>query len=400
MPPRKLKQPKTTLLSLPTELLLLIVQLSAPPPDWTLTRVSHLANLALVCRALRGPAQEQLFRHLVIRSDAQAKLLVAALKPTSGAHLAASVRTLRALGAPSNPPGWGIHRSDPDLERFAIYDIAKACHKMEEMWLVRIREIEWERVAGGPALLSLHACDCKFEPNFVTSTRAREVPTLALRHLSLIRCSVFGIRPASFPHLKALVLHVHNVSLASGWWGIIKFVAGVAPALTSLYLGQFASPEFVPHAHLFKSLLLHLGINEPSLPTPDTLLFLAAFAALPTTSRIHTLRVQPATEVNPFDEPWFSEKIQKILGGSRAAALTPALRHVRLPHSLQPHEAAITRMVNEAPYEDITVDFDPPSTTTFAADHAQGFYPLFWDAVDEVEAEERSGSRRVRVEGM
>ncbi|KAL8278856.1 hypothetical protein RQP46_008727 [Phenoliferia psychrophenolica] len=386
MPPRKLKQPQTTLLSLPTELLSLIVQLSAPPPDWTLTRATHLATLSLVCRALRGPAQEELFRHLIIRSTEQAKTLVAALRSASGAGLAASVRTLRAQPPPEEATSLA---KDISPERFRIYGLASLCQKMEEMWLVQVGPIDLEKVAAGPALVSLHASGCTFQADIVSQTR--KIPTLALRHLSFAGCCISGIRPNSLPNLTACAL---RSSVSAYTEDTACFAVTFASRLTSLYLCPYTSWSLLSHALLFEN-LRHLNVDIHDFRSQPY----AFIACLPAPSHIHTLRIQLADECDPFDEPRFSENVKTLFGPPHSHTLAPTLRHLRLPHSLQPHETVITRMVNEEPYHDVTVNFDALTTSTNSEDIGQGFFPLFWPAVDDVEAEEERG-RAGPLEGM
>ncbi|KAL8283797.1 hypothetical protein RQP46_005229 [Phenoliferia psychrophenolica] len=111
---------KTTITSLPTELITRIVRLSSPKPSWdnAAERLKVLRGLALVCQAFRGPAQEELFRHVVLRSAAASRAFVAVLKSRAGA-------------------------------RFAIPFITKRCMKLDSMWLLNIDRLDIAVVTSG-----------------------------------------------------------------------------------------------------------------------------------------------------------------------------------------------------------------------------------------------------------
>lgn len=144
MAPRR-RASKTTITSLPTELVTFIVALSAPPPDWTPARSAHLRSLALVSRSFRGPAQQELFRHVVLPTVAAARLYVAVLKSRTGAHFAASAKSLRA-GTVSGKESF--MDGEVDEEKFGLPYITKRCLRLEQMFLVEIGPLDVELAAG------------------------------------------------------------------------------------------------------------------------------------------------------------------------------------------------------------------------------------------------------------
>ncbi|KAL8283793.1 hypothetical protein RQP46_005225 [Phenoliferia psychrophenolica] len=143
---------KTTLTSLPTELITRIVRLSSPKPSWdnATKRFKHLRNLALVCQAFRGPAQEELFRHVVLPSVAASRAFVAVLKSRAGARFASTPRSLRA-------GEWDEGGDDEtDQHKFALSFIAKRCSRLESMYLRRIDPLDVVAVASGPPGALIH----------------------------------------------------------------------------------------------------------------------------------------------------------------------------------------------------------------------------------------------------
>ncbi|KAL8283808.1 hypothetical protein RQP46_005240 [Phenoliferia psychrophenolica] len=131
-----------TITSLPTELIVKIVRLSSPKPSWdTATeRSTHLRNLALVCQAMRGPAQEELFRHIVLRSISASRLFVAVLKSRAGARFASTPRSLRA----------GVAGKDwIEQEKLALPYITKRCSRLESLWLFEVDALDVAGLVSG-----------------------------------------------------------------------------------------------------------------------------------------------------------------------------------------------------------------------------------------------------------
>ncbi|KAL8283811.1 hypothetical protein RQP46_005243 [Phenoliferia psychrophenolica] len=83
----------TNIHSLATELITRIVHLSSPKPSWdnATERSTHLRNLSFVCQSFRGPAQDELFRHVVLRSITASQRFVAVLRSPAGARLDGAV---------------------------------------------------------------------------------------------------------------------------------------------------------------------------------------------------------------------------------------------------------------------------------------------------------------------
>ncbi|KAL8280964.1 hypothetical protein RQP46_006643 [Phenoliferia psychrophenolica] len=148
--------PKTTITSLPTELLLKIVRLSSPKPSWdTATeRFKLLRSLALVCRAFRGLAQEELFRHVVLPSLTASRAFVAVLESREGARFASTPRSLRV--------GKGIMTGWTDQNQLAIPFIVKRCSRIESMWLLNVDGLDVAAVTSGTDLKALFSVGCQF----------------------------------------------------------------------------------------------------------------------------------------------------------------------------------------------------------------------------------------------
>ncbi|KAL8283815.1 hypothetical protein RQP46_005247 [Phenoliferia psychrophenolica] len=140
--------PKTTITSLPTELVTRIVRLSSVKPSWdySVERSEHLRNLALVCQAFRGPAQEELFRHVVLPSVAASRRFVALLKSRAGARFASTPRSLRMAASGRS-----------DQHKLAIPFITKRCSRLESMWFVMVDRLDVALVASGTGALLMSA---------------------------------------------------------------------------------------------------------------------------------------------------------------------------------------------------------------------------------------------------
>ncbi|KAL8283786.1 hypothetical protein RQP46_005218 [Phenoliferia psychrophenolica] len=144
--------PKTTITSLATELIVKIVRLSSPRPSWdnATERSAHLRSLALVCRDFRGPAQEELFRHVVLPSVAASRLFVAVLKSRAGARFTSTPRSLRAgTGAMT----WINQRG------LAISDIVERCSRLESMWLLNVDGLDVAAVTSGTGASLAFLCE-------------------------------------------------------------------------------------------------------------------------------------------------------------------------------------------------------------------------------------------------
>lgn len=117
---------------LPAELITHIVELSSPMARWATfpMRSAHLRSLAVVSRAFRGPAQAELFRHLVLPSATAARLLVAVLESS---RLASTVRSLRA-GCVT----WSMGTVAVSQDEFALPFLMRTCHRLEDIWAVEL----------------------------------------------------------------------------------------------------------------------------------------------------------------------------------------------------------------------------------------------------------------------
>ncbi|KAL8283810.1 hypothetical protein RQP46_005242 [Phenoliferia psychrophenolica] len=147
----------TTINSLATELIIKIVRLSSPAPSWdnSVERFKHLRNLALVCRALRGPAQEELFRHVILPSLHAPQAFVAVVKSRAGARKFASIpRTLRA-----GPPTKKYNQTT-----YAIHYITKHCSRLESIWLLNTDGLDVVALTSGTAVKELFCDGCRFIP--------------------------------------------------------------------------------------------------------------------------------------------------------------------------------------------------------------------------------------------
>ncbi|KAL8283807.1 hypothetical protein RQP46_005239 [Phenoliferia psychrophenolica] len=257
--------PRTTITSLPTELITRIVRLSSPKPSWdnASERSAHLRNLALVCRAFRGPAQEELFRHVVLPSAAASRAFVAVIKSGGGARFASTPRSLRA--GEDGDVG-------TDQESFALPFIAKCCSRLEAVWLRRIDLLDVVAVASGPAMKKLLCRGCKF----VATLHGPKAKALSLTRLGIRDCGGSAhLDPHSFPNVLSL-----DISLADpdDYDDVNAFANSLGEQLSSLCVGEapeHADPLVILKPYLFKSLRnldsrLHLRHLTPFLsPLPS-----------------------------------------------------------------------------------------------------------------------------------
>ncbi|KAL8280965.1 hypothetical protein RQP46_006644 [Phenoliferia psychrophenolica] len=190
--------PRTTITSLPTELIVRIVRLSSPKPSWddATERFKHLRNLALVCQALRAPAQEELFRHVVLRSVAASRAFVAVLKSRAGARFENTPRSLRAG---TDGEKW------IDQDKWALPDIVNRCWRLESMWLLRIGGVDVAALAASrPGLKELFCFECVL----FSAYRMKVPKARSLRRLGLIDCTnTPSIQGTSFPNVTSLDMH-------------------------------------------------------------------------------------------------------------------------------------------------------------------------------------------------
>lgn len=242
---------KTTIASLPTELITRVVELSTPEPGWAAfpSRLTHLRSLALVCRKFRGPAQEELFRHLFLSTVVAARLFV---KSRASARFASTTRSLRA----------GTRALDEyntlALDQLRLPFILRRCPRLQDAWMVQISELNLAEVTSGTgapllsrmeapckltrfartALIGLYCHGCCFTVALESQKRSPPV----LERLGVSRCdamSNMNLR-SSFSHLRSLSL----LGLEDGQstWAL----EGVAAQLTSLCLDDTTSFDSTP----------------------------------------------------------------------------------------------------------------------------------------------------------
>ncbi|KAL8286180.1 hypothetical protein RQP46_004668 [Phenoliferia psychrophenolica] len=323
----------------------MVKELSSPLPGWKATkRSAHLLNLSLVCRAFRGPAQAELFRHLLILSTEASRLLLAVLKSRSGARFALAVRSLRARGRTAA-------NSMVHPEQLGIYVLVQLCPRMESMWLSRVGPINLEDLAAGP---TLYASCCSIFPDI--ARLSRRVPTLALRRLSLSETSVFGLES-----------------------GTEDFITRIAPRLTSLSMtsGSEVSNLLVKHAHLFSNLAL-LSIAGPTF-----------LRALPPSYRLIDLRVSIVAPSEARVHAFITKHFDRKDGLGAQSPCLSGLKRIRFPRPLQQYSTSISKTLAVV-RPGVVADFDPSFKEVGGGGNiARGFRLMFWALVDEMEAGER-----------
>ncbi|KAL8283801.1 hypothetical protein RQP46_005233 [Phenoliferia psychrophenolica] len=288
--------PKTTLTSLPTELITRIVRLSSPKPSWdnSVERSAHLRNLALVCRTLRGPAQEELFRHVVLPSVAASRAFVAVLKSRAGARFASTPRSLRA----------GVGGDDwIGQDKLALPFIVKRCSRLESLWLFEVDALDVARLVSGTVVKELYCVGC----TLCAALRDRKLEAPALVRLGLSTCENLGyLDPGCFPKLKSLDTSIFDLD-PSEIIDLIAFLNSLGGQLSSL--GTDCQDVGVPkiQSELFTSLrVLDIGLPLDDLPP-----FLNSIP-----SHIRHLRAQmwPLEDLHLTEYGWADKLITEHLG--------------------------------------------------------------------------------------
>ncbi|KAL8292693.1 hypothetical protein RQP46_001305 [Phenoliferia psychrophenolica] len=407
MAPRRRFQ--TSITSLPTELLTLIVSASAPSPSWSHDRLSHLSSLALVSRAFLGPAQQELFRHVLLPTIAASRAYCAVLKSrTGGARFALTARSLRA-GTETDQEPWMT--GEIDEEKWGLPFIARKCLRLEEIWLLEIGPIDMESVASGPVLKALHCRSCRFLPSIA---RKKKVPKLALTRLTLSHCDHASfLRPASLPFLKSLAFTSDPLSGGPvSWDHIIHLpqyhgpVTTLAPQLEHLCLDAVTSTYLSPHFGLFTNLTT---LDTRFLWDTGNLEF---FVKLPTQLRHLRVRPAPGDPALGTDDPTGSSHalafMHKHLEDITYSSLS-SLAHLRLAGSCILRPLFALKLRKARPKLLLTYDDDRDGTRmyehtleTAANFDAEGllppqpvetgakatgakFNPEFWTLVDDAE---------------
>ncbi|KAL8283796.1 hypothetical protein RQP46_005228 [Phenoliferia psychrophenolica] len=366
----------TTINSLATELIIKIVRLSSPEASWdnATERSAHLRNLALVCRAFRGPAQEELFSHVVLRFPTASQLFVAVLKSRAGARFANTPRSLRA----------GVKYHWIDQYRWEIPYITEHCSRLEHMWLLNIDRLDVPAVTSGTGIQGLYCFGCQF----VTPSHGRKlVEARALSRLSLSGCEdLINLDPLSFPHLKYLDAITYpdfeDIDL-------IPFVNSLGSQLSALgidridnYNGSYVYIE----PKVFSNLLaLDIRIRLPDLAR--------TLGSSP--SHIRHLRVQDYS--GPTSCEWAQDFIHLIhlnFEESNHPCLQK-LERLRYPTDCRPQGADLQAQLEKLRPE-VTLDFDEEHHPISKDSLDAKFNPTFWAFVDNAEAAEEAR----RTEGI
>ncbi|KAL8283792.1 hypothetical protein RQP46_005224 [Phenoliferia psychrophenolica] len=363
---------KTTLTSLPTELITRIVRLSSPKPSWdnAIERFKLLRNLALVCRALRGPAQEELFRHVVLRSAVASRAFVAVLKSRAGARFASTPRSLRVETE-------GKERINQD--KFAIPFIAKRCLKLESMWLLNIDSLDIAVVTSGTDLKELYCAGC----DLVATLHSRRLEALSLTRLGFRDCPrTHNLNPKNFPTVKSLDA---STPLQQGA-ALVAFANSVAAQLSSLCI------VFGWRGHglvgLDPKLLSNLCILDTRLPEPDIPHFLPF---LPSNIRHLRAQASPLSWHAPIKRS-APEVMDIYLEGSKYPCLKN-LEHFRCGVDDSDPELS-TEMAKELADKleglrpGVRLSFDGRDSPRGPESLDARFNPTFWTFVDDAEAEE------------
>ncbi|KAL8283813.1 hypothetical protein RQP46_005245 [Phenoliferia psychrophenolica] len=367
----------TTINSLATELIIKIVRLSSPKPSWdnSVERFKHLRNLALVCRAFRGPAQEELFRHVVLPSVAASRRFVAILKSRAGARFASTPRSLRA-------------GEDGDVrinqDKFAIPLIAKRCSRLESMWLLNIDSLEVEAVTSGTGLIELFISGCKL----VTALHGRKLDALQLIRLGITNCVPVGaarLEPLLFPNLKSLDISLGDTADPSEFNRFANYLGKELSALSIGDAGQEHPSRYEIDPNRFKNLLtldchLHHNTIRP---------FLSSLPA-----HIRHLRAEAARASRPRTIPsnclWSLKFIELYLENSNYPCLEN-LEHVRCRNDDVGPTRRLTKQLEDkfkAWRPAVQLSFDHYLVGSYDGSLDAKFNPAFWAFVDDAEAEE------------
>ncbi|KAL8283785.1 hypothetical protein RQP46_005217 [Phenoliferia psychrophenolica] len=304
--------PKTTITSLPTELIVRIVRLSTPKPSWdnATERSAHLRNLALVCRAFRGPAQEELFRHVILPSLAASRAFVAVLKSRAGARFASTPRSLR-VGTDGE--------KTINQDKIAIPFIAKRCSRLESMWLLNVDALDIAAVTSGTGLRELFCYGCRFG----TSLHDQKLEASPLVRLGINGCfDLEFLDPDYLPNLKSF-----DSSRVPDHQGgnLCAFTNSLGGQLSSLCIDSLSHRGFMPGVDIApKSLtnLLILDIRLPDIDIPSLL------SSIP--SCIRHLRAQRSREhsMAATHYVWASNFVENYLEESKFPCLD-GLEHYR-----------------------------------------------------------------------
>ncbi|GAA5850034.1 hypothetical protein JCM9279_004890 [Rhodotorula babjevae] len=196
--------PLPPLLSLPSELLLYILELALPPAHTRATareRSATLARVALVHPVLRAYAQGELFSTVFVTSDdVVARLSRSTCVPKSrGNALGKQIRTLRVTG--------NLQAGDGNKALEALVDQLKG---LDTLSLEDLDGLELRSFAIHPSLRHLSATRCGFRSRF-RSFEARKASHL--RSLALTNCTAQHDAFAGFTTPDLVQLRVWDMSL-------------------------------------------------------------------------------------------------------------------------------------------------------------------------------------------
>ncbi|GAA6038858.1 hypothetical protein JCM8097_002931 [Rhodosporidiobolus ruineniae] len=195
--------------SLLPELLRLIFNYSLPPPSYTHVsiRLPALCSFSLVCRSWGGPAQQLLWRDVVLPSiDAAQAFLDAARSGERGAELARAVRTLRlgTLEKARRLPEHQLVRHD----EFGVLELMERCEYAEEIWVAGMRDLKLEELGVARHLEGAFFFNCAFDCTASPEPDPHPPPTF--RRLGLIETSKtlppYSLDSTRFPQLRVLAL--------------------------------------------------------------------------------------------------------------------------------------------------------------------------------------------------
>jgi len=237
--------PLPPLLSLPSELLLYILDLALPATHTRATareRSATLARISLVHPVLRSYAQGELFSTVFVTSDdIVARLTRSTCVPKSrGNALGKQIRTLRAMG--------NLQAGDGNKALEALVDQLKGLDtlSLEDLDGLELRNFaihpcaSSSRLARAPSQLSL-TCPPALPPL---------CPTAALRHLSATRCG-FRSRFRSFEARKAS--HLRSLALTNCTAQHDAFAGFTTPDLVQLSVWDMSLPPPTPMATVEES---------------------------------------------------------------------------------------------------------------------------------------------------
>ncbi|KAL8276706.1 hypothetical protein RQP46_010885 [Phenoliferia psychrophenolica] len=383
----------TTINSLPTELIITIVRLSSPKPSWdnALERLTHLRNLALVSQVFRGPAQEELFRHVVLVSPAAAQGFVAVLESREGARFANTPRSLRAgamVGKVGSLKRWPNIKQD----ELKLVLVSKRCSRLESVWLRRVIDLDIAAVVSGTEIHQLFCHNCHFLPG----DQAPEAS--ALTRLGVVGGNGWrsSLQPKVLPTLTSL-----EIRSGADIWGLIvpgwmrPFLTSRGGQLTALSItvGSRDSDTIPPPPGLFSNLqILDIHVTLPSL---DHFL-----STLPPS--IRHLRVHYPEE---FGHTWLTAYgwAQKFIEDAFEPKSYPSLEkleHLRFvsdrfgPSTMPPGLETLLQLRLRMLSPGVTLSFeeekqDQISDMRRKPPYDCHFNPAFWAFVDDAEAADK-----------